>query len=143
VGAKFTVDTERPLIGAINGALSTDVVSDTGTQGDNLTGAQKPTLKGSAETNAQIAVLIDNKTYNTITNEVGAWSITIGDSNNPAHALAAGLWNFTAPSPSPTKRATARLAMARLSQCKPPAWTLCCVWPTTPPTVPTRCLPPT
>ncbi|MBR7889796.1 Ig-like domain-containing protein, partial [Marinomonas sp. A79] len=89
ISRAITVDTTNP---AVTSALAAE--SDSGvSNSDNLTNDTTPTLKGTADVNADIVVTISStgKTYETQADTDGNWSITIPDGEK----LSEGEQNYT------------------------------------------------
>jgi large repetitive protein len=68
---QFTIDATQPLLTA-----ALDAASDSGVPGDGITSDSTPTLRGTGEPGAAIAVTVGGQTLNTTVAADGRWSVT-------------------------------------------------------------------
>ncbi|WP_040757963.1 Ig-like domain-containing protein, partial [Vibrio scophthalmi] len=73
ISGSFTVDTAPPTLPT----ASLSVESDTGVKGDNITKVVTPTLSGTGEPGSVIVLTINNKTYKSVVQLNGTWSILL------------------------------------------------------------------
>ena len=73
VEGEFTIDTVANMTGEL------DKISDTGVVDDNKTKDNLPTFSGTGEPNAYITVTINNVDHETVVDEDGNWTLTLGE----------------------------------------------------------------